>query len=285
MQLALPKGRMQEGVFRMLADAGIEVKTGAREYRPIIGLENYDVKLLKPQNIIEMLSVGSRDIGFAGLDWVQNLGLENQIVELLDTKLDPVKVIVAGKSREIYEAALNDKKHVIIASEYEKLTLDWIKAKGINATFVRSFGATESFPPEDADLIVDNTATGSTLKANGLEIFDVVTTSSTRLFCSVKAHQDPAKRQRIEDLVVLINSVLLARSKALIEFNVDSTNIDRLLENLPSMRAPSISKLHNDAGFAIRVAVDKVLVSTLVPQLKAAGATDILVNAARQIVR
>jgi ATP phosphoribosyltransferase len=193
-RLALPKGRMQEGVLKLLSDAGIDVRLGAREYRPSINLPNYDVKMLKPQNILEMLDIGSRDLGFAGHDWVLNLGVD--VIELLDTQMDPVRIVVAGRSPEIFEEAIKGTRQVIIASEYEKLTKDWIQRRGVNARFVRAYGATESFPPEDADLIVDNAATGSTLKANGLIVFDEVMRSSTRLFCSREAFNNPEKRKR-----------------------------------------------------------------------------------------
>jgi len=285
-RFALPKGRMQEGVFKLLEEAGMPVKLGAREYRPTLGSErNFDVKLLKPQNIIEMIWSGTRDVGFAGHDWVQNLGMAESLVELLDTKLDPVSIVVAGKSKEAFQEALEQKKPLVVASEYEKLTRDWIAAKGLNATFVKSFGATECFPPEDADIIVDNTATGSTLKANGLAILDIVATSTTRLYCSKAAYANPAKKQALDDLVVLINSVLLARKKALVEFNVESQYLEKILPVLPCMRSPTVSKLNGEDGYSIRIAVDRDSISALLPKLKSLGATDIMVTSARQIVK
>jgi len=162
-RLALPKGRMQEGVFKLLSDAVYPVRLGAREYRPTMSLPNFDVKLLKPQNILEMLDSGSRDIGFAGHDWVKNLGVD--VVEVLDLGLDPVQIVAAAPDPNVLEEARRSKKSIRIASEYEKVTKDWIRELDLNAKFVRTFGATESFPPEDADMIVDNSATGSTLKA------------------------------------------------------------------------------------------------------------------------
>eukprot|EP00475_Leptophrys_vorax_P003293 TRINITY_DN1192_c0_g1_i2.p1 TRINITY_DN1192_c0_g1~~TRINITY_DN1192_c0_g1_i2.p1 ORF type:complete len:278 (+),score=89.03 TRINITY_DN1192_c0_g1_i2:178-1011(+) len=277
---------MQDGVFKLLEEAGMPVKLGAREYRPTLGSNGkFDVKLLKPQNIIEMICSGTRDVGFAGHDWVQNLGLDESLVELLDTKMDPVSIVVAGKSKSLLDDAIAKSTHIVIASEYEKLTVDWIKAKGLNATFVKSFGATECFPPEDADIIVDNTATGSTLKANGLEILDTIAKSTTRLYCSKTAYADPDKRKALDDLVVLINSVLLARKKALVEFNVENQYLEPILPNLPSMRAPTVSQLHGGAGYSIRIAVDRDAISELLPRLKSLGATDIMVTSARQIVK
>lgn len=140
-----------------------------------------------------MLHNGTRDLGFAGADWVRNLGVD--VVELLDTGLDPVRIVAAGPDAKILEMA-KDGRHLRVASEYETITKEWIKEKGLNATFIRAFGATESFPPEDADIILDNTATGSTLAANGLHILDVAMTSSTRLFASKQALANPDKKKR-----------------------------------------------------------------------------------------
>ena len=150
--LALPKGSMQAGVLRLLEDAGLPVVLGARAYRPRFGLEGCECKLLKPQNIVEMLHAGSRDLGFAGADWVAEL--DGELIELLDTGLDPVR-IVAAAPEAILEDGVLPKAPLVVASEYERLTRAWIAERGLDATFVHSYGATEVFPPEDADCIVD----------------------------------------------------------------------------------------------------------------------------------
>jgi ATP phosphoribosyltransferase len=282
-RMALPKGRMQEGVIQLLRDAGIGVKFGAREYRPIVDMPNCDVKLLKPQNILEMLHVGSRDIGFAGHDWVLNLGVD--VVEVLDLGLDPVRLVAASPNENILIEAERSGRKLLIASEYEKVTKNWIEKQGLNATFVRTYGATESYPPEDADLILDNTATGSTLKANGLKIVAEVLKSSTRLYCSRAAYNDPNKRQEIEQFILLLKSVLLARKMAVVEFNVREEILESVLSNdLPCMRAPTVSKLFHDAGYSVAIALPRTQVSTVLPMLKRQGATDIILLPAEQII-
>jgi ATP phosphoribosyltransferase len=179
LKLAIPKGRMYDGVVSLLAEAGVHISQTARNYRPHANLEGFEVKILKPQNIVEMLQAGSRDLGFAGADWVAEL--DGDLVELLDTGLDPVRVVAAAPAPLLIGGTLPDQR-LVVASEYELLTRAWIKQSGLDARFVRSYGATEVFPPEDADLIVDNTATGSTLEANDLQIVDVLMKSSTRLY-------------------------------------------------------------------------------------------------------
>src|SRR3712207_2953722 len=215
--LALPKGRMEEGVRQLLGDAGIKLTFDRRGYRPSLSLEGFETKILKPQNIVEMLHGGSRDLGFAGADWVAEQGVE--LVELLDTGLDPVR-IVAAAAPEFLVSGRPRPGPFLVATEYERLTKGWLAARGHGGRVVRSYGATEVFPPEDADCVVDNTATGATLKANGLTIFDEVMRSSTRLYAHPRSLEQPAKRALIEHFVLLARSVLDARKRVMVEVNV-----------------------------------------------------------------
>jgi ATP phosphoribosyltransferase len=279
--LALPKGRMQDNVLRLLADAGINVHVGTRGYRPKISLPGFETKILKPQNIAEMLHFGSRDVGFAGADWVAELKLE--LVELLDTGLDPVRIVAAAPENILVNDKL-PKQKLLVASEYEQLTRNWISTSGLDATFVRSFGATEVFPPEDADCIVDNTATGSTLEANQLRIVDTLMLSSTRLYASPKAFEDPAKREKLEWLKLLLTAVLEARQRVMIEVNISGQRLDSLVDILPCMREPTIAPLHGEAGFAVKAAVPRKDLPTLIAQIKQVGGTDIVVSDLSQIV-
>ena len=142
--LALPKGSMEAGVLRLLEDAGLPVSLDARAYRPLLGLEGYECKLLKPQNIVEMLHAGSRDLGFTGADWVAEL--DGKLIELLDTGLDPVRIVAAAPESALQDGALPDTP-LVVASEYERLTRAWIAERRLTARFVHSYGATEVFPP------------------------------------------------------------------------------------------------------------------------------------------
>lgn len=281
LRLGLPKGRIQEGVLRLLSEAGIEVRAGARSYRPSCSLPDVEVKILKPQNIVEMLQAGTRDVGFAGADWVAELGAE--VVELIDTGLDPVRLVLAAP-RDLLEDERLPSGPLVVASEYERLTRAWFSARGEPFTFVRSFGATEVFPPEDADCIVDNTATGSTLEANDLAIVDELLRSSTRMYASPRALEDPVLRRAIEELVTLVRSVLEARRRVMLEINVSAARLDTLVALLPCMRKPTVSSLHGEEAYAVKAAVPRTSLPALIPQLRAAGGTDILVSSLTQIV-
>ena len=278
--LALPKGRMEQGVLALLADAGIRVTFGRRGYRPGLSLAGFETKILKPQNIVEMLHLGSRDVGFAGADWVAELSAE--VVELLDTGLDPVAVVAAA-APEFADGGLA-RAPFVVASEYQRLTRAWLERRGLRATFVHSYGATEVFPPEDADCIVDNMTTGETLKANGLVIVDELMRSSTRLYAHPQALEQPAKRERLETLVLLLRSVLDARERVMLEVNVAAECLEAVIDVLPSMREPTMAPLHGDQGFALKAAVPRKDLPRVIPAIKARGGTDIVVTALAQIV-
>jgi ATP phosphoribosyltransferase len=280
-RLALPKGRMNKGVIGLLTDAGIEVRASDRGYRPGISMAGFEVKILKPQNIVEMLAHGSRDVGFAGADWVAEKGVE--LVELLDTGLDAVSMVVAAPEDLIEDGEL-PKRRLVVASEYERLTAEWIQKSGIDATMVRSYGATEVFPPEDADIIVDLKSTGATLRANQLVVVGTIMTSSTRMYASRAAMQDPDRRELIEGLVLLMQSVLEARRRVMVEVNVTNENLEAVVAILPCMREPTLSPLRGGAGYAVKAAVPREDLPRVIPEIKRRGGTDVVVMQLTQIV-
>jgi ATP phosphoribosyltransferase len=281
LRLGLPKGSMQDTVFALLADAGIHLRLGPRDYRPTLSLPGLEAKVLRPQNILEMLDAGSRDVGFAGADWVAEL--EVNVVELLDTGLDPVRLVAAAPVELLVDGKL-PARPLVVASEYERLTRKWIGECRLNARFVRSYGATEAFPPEDADCIVDNTATGSTLRANGLEIVAEIMTSSTRLYGSPAVLNDPQRRPAVDQLVTLLRSVLDARRRVMLEVNVPGNKLEEVVALLPCMREPTIAPLHGNAGYAVKAAVPREQLPSIITALKAHGGTDVVVTTLSQIV-
>ncbi len=281
LRLALPKGRMQEGIFALLADAGIHVRVGSRGYRPQVSLAGIDTKILKPQNVVEMLGAGSRDVGFAGADWVRELGAD--VVEVLDTGLDKVRLVAAAPAGMLVDGR-PPRRTLVIASEYERITREWMNSSGYDARFVRSYGATEVFPPEDADCIVDIAASGDTLRAQNLVVFAELMNSSTRLYASRGAWNDRAKRAAIDRLAMLLGSVLEARRRVMLEVNVGRAALESVIAVLPCMREPTVSTLHGEAGYAVKSAVPRADLPTLIPEIKARGGTDIVVTQLSQIV-
>ncbi len=270
---------MQKGVLELLRQAGVRIRVGERSYRPSLDLPDVDAKLLKHQNVIEMLQMGSRDLGFAGADWVREMGAD--LVELLDTGLDPVRLVAAAPPGWRPEAG----RRVVVASEYAVATRDWIGSQSFSARFIRSYGATEAFPPEDADVIVDNTATGTTLRGNGLVVLDELARSSTRLYANPDALKDPRKGKRLEDFALLIGSALEARARVMLEVNVSLEDLDGVVAALPAMREPTVARLHQGGGYAVRAAVPRKGLPELILRIRRKGGSDLVVTQPVQIAR
>jgi ATP phosphoribosyltransferase len=281
LRLALPKGRMQEAVHDLLADAGIRLTAGERAYRPELGHPELDAKILKPQNIVEMLQAGSREIGFTGADWVSEMGAE--LVELLDTGLDPVRVVLAAPPELLVDGRLPDRP-LVIATELVQVTRRWAAGRGLQARVVRSYGATEVFPPEDADAIVDISATGATLRAHGLHVVEEILSSSTRLFAAASVLADPERRAAADRLVMLLRSALEARRRVMVEVNVAPDRLEAVVGILPCMREATVAPLHGSAGYAVRAAVPRDTLPGLIPEIKEQGGTDVVVTRLAQIV-
>lgn len=280
LKILLPKGRIYEGVIALLNGAGIKVDLPERAYRPTVNQDDLEAKVMKPQNIGKLLELGAHDVGFTGRDWIQETNAD--VEEIMDLGFDKVRIVAAVPN------AMDDHtlatQRVIVATEYEHIARRWLESKKMNFLIVRTYGATEVFPPDDADMIIDNTATGRTLMENGLRIVDTILQSSTCLFASKAAMKDPAKKQKIMELKMLFEAVLNARDRVMLEMNCAKEKFDALVKGLPAMRSPTVSPLYGDNGFALKIAVKKSEVPTLLPRLRELGATDILEYELRKVL-
>ncbi|MFP4424158.1 MAG: ATP phosphoribosyltransferase [Candidatus Woesearchaeota archaeon] len=272
-KLALPKGRLTEGVIELLSETGLKIQKKDRSYRLTSNDSDLDIKMFKTQNIPKLVELGSQDIAFTGADWV--IEQDADIEELLDLRFNPVRII-AAVSQDIDIEDIK-RKTIRVASEYENITRKYLKEKGYKFVFIRSYGATEVFIPEDADMIIDNTSSGSTLKANNLKVIDTVIESSTRFIANRDSMRDLQKNRKINNLLMLMKSAIEARKRVLLEMNVSSKKLDSLLPILPCMKSPTVSKLFSEEGYAVKIAIEKDRVPGLIPLLKEKGATDILV--------
>ncbi len=277
LKMTLPTGHTEEKVLDLLKQIGLKFLSNGRSYRPLCSDKRIEAKMLKAQNIPGLVALGRHDCGFTGYDWIVEQNAD--VVELIDLGFDPVKIVAAMPEELGDFASLRSKKSdrpLVIASEYRKLALDFIKKWELPAVFVQAYGATEALPPEDADIIIDNTSSGRTLHHNRLIVIDELMESSTRFICNKQALSDPIKRARLEELTMLMKSTIQARTKVLLEMNVSTQDFERIVNSLPCMRAPTVSQLHNGNGFAIKVAVPVEQVPALIPKLVEMGAQDIL---------
>lgn len=281
LKLALPKGRIFERVQALLNDCGLGIRLPERGYRPSCADDRLQIKVLKAPNVASLIGLGSHDLGFTGHDWVQESGAE--VVELLDLGFDPVRIVAAVHESTPFED-LRKRERLVVVSEYEQLSRQWLEQQNIRFHFMRSHGATEVFPPEDADLVVDNSASGRTLQENRLTVVATLLESTTRLVAHPRAMDDVHKRRVIDELVLLMKAVLDGRDRVLLEMNVTEAGLAELVAKLPAMKSPTVAKLYGQAGYAVKVAVRKSEVARLIPELKRLGASDILETDIRKVV-
>lgn len=272
LKMVVPKGKLFNKVEDLLSEVGLTLIGDSRNYRPTLYGCDIEVKLLKSQNIPEMVALGQHDIGFAGMDWI--IEQEADVDVLMDLGFNPVRLVSCIP--EDWEWDEVKQRNIIVASEYKKIAGDYLKKLGVPFNLLRAYGATEVFPPEDADMIIDNTSTGSTIRANRLKIVDTVMESSTQFIANKEVMSDPEKRQQIDDLLLLMKGVMNGRKRVLLEMNCGQDNVEQVVDLLPAMRAPTVSQLYNSDGFAIKAAIEKKLTKDLLPKLISAGATDIL---------
>ncbi|NVJ50191.1 MAG: ATP phosphoribosyltransferase [Gammaproteobacteria bacterium] len=272
LKLVLPKGRISNKVIQLLNEMGITLVGDERNYRPAASGFDLEVKLLKSQNIPSLVELGQHDIGFAGQDWIYERRCEVEVIKELG--FDPVRIVACIP--EDWDFAEVKQRKVIVASEYKQIATDYLERNGFDYQLLRSYGATEVFPPEDADMIIDNTSTGTTIRANRLKIVDEVMRSATQFIANKQVLRDPGKRREIDDLLTVMQAVLNGRERVLLEMNCNDQSIEKIVQLLPAMRSPTVSRLYNEEGFAIKAAVPKKDIQSLLPALIAAGATDIL---------
>jgi ATP phosphoribosyltransferase len=280
LRILIPKGRIYDNVARLFSEAGIPISLADRTYRPHLGASWLDAKIMKPQNVGELLELGSHDAGFTGLDWITESGAQAE--EIMDLGFDRVRIVAAVPSEVSVEAL--KKRVLVVATEYVNIAGAWLSAGGFRYRIVRTYGATEVFPPDDADMIIDNTSSGQTLRDNGLRILDTILESSTRFVASRAALADSEKRGRIEELAMLFRAVLDGRDKVMLEMNVSKESFEALIAGLPAMRSPTVAPLHGNEGFAVKIAVSKNEVPVLISKLKKLGAGDIVEYELRKVV-
>lgn len=286
LRVLLAKGRIYESVYELLNDVGISIHLPDRTYFPTTNQEDLFFQVVKPQITSALLASDKADVGFSGKDWVYENGVEDKIEEIMDLGFDPVRIVAAIPNTVDYDSLI--KKPVTIATEYQNLSKKWVDDKKINGTIFRTWGTSEGFVQDNensiAQILIDNTSTGSSLRANNLKIVDTLMTSSTRMYASKQAMKNPEKKQKILELKMLFESVLNARSRVMLEMNVSRENFENLIKSLPSMKSPTVSPLFGDDGFAVKIAVKKSEVPVLLPKLQKLGATDILEYELRKVM-
>jgi len=281
LKLVIPKGSLEAQTLRLFEEADLRVRRGSdRDYHGTIDDDRIErVSILRPQEIPLYVQDGLFDLGITGQDWIAETGADLEVLTTLTYAKTGTghgtKVVLAVPNEHPANSAKGIPPGTRISTEFVELTKKAFADLGIDVRVSWSFGATEAKVPEIVDAIVDVTETGSTLRAHGMKIIETLLTSDPVLVANREAAADHAKRAAMDDIVTLLRGAIEAEGRVLIKLNVTQDHLDAVLAVVPSMKAPTVSPLA-EGGFAIETVVDKRGVNRLIPQLKAAGASDIL---------
>jgi len=278
LKLGLPKGSLQESTLKLFRKAGYHISISSRSYYPSFDDPEIEAMLIRAQEMAGYVENGILDCGLTGRDWImeQNVSV-HEVAELIYAKegLRPVKWVIAvpndSKIKTVKD--LNGKR---IATELVGFTKRFLKSRGVKAVVDFSWGATEVKPPHLADAIVELTETGASLKANNLRVIETILESSTRFVANKKAWNDKWKRQKMENIVMLLKGALAAEEKVGLKMNVSARYLKRVMSLLSAMHSPTISALSDEGWNALEVMINEKQVRELIPKLKKAGASAIV---------
>jgi ATP phosphoribosyltransferase len=278
LKLGLPKGSLQESTLKLFKKAGYHITVSGRSYYPSFDDSELDAMLIRAQEMARYVEAGVLDCGLTGKDWIMEQNAEvHEIAELIYAKegLRPVKWVIAVPNDSKIKT-LKDLNGKRIATELVGFTKRYLKSKGIKAEIDFSWGATEVKPPHLADAIVEITETGASLRANNLRIIETVLQSSTRFIANKKAWQDKWKRQKMENIAMLLKGALAAEVKVGLKMNVPMKSLKRVMTLLSAMHSPTISALSDKGWYALEVMIEEKIVRDIIPKLKKAGASGIV---------
>ena len=281
LRLVLPKGSLEKSTLELFTSAGLSVSRGSDvDYKGMIDDPRVEsVRILRPQEIGRYVADGLFDLGITGRDWIEET--ESHVETLGQLRYSknterPVRIVVAVPEESPWNSVSDLPQGVKVSTEYPSLTSKYFLSKGVDADIQLSYGATEAKAPEIVDAVVDITETGRALRAAGLKIIDIILTSHTELIANPASFADPEKRQAMEQIRTLLQGVLDARGKVMVKMNVLSDNLGQVLDKLPSMKSPTVNELSKGDGFAVETVVEKDQINILIPDLREAGATDII---------
>ena len=284
--LGLPKGSLQESTFHLFEKAGFRIRKTSRSYFPSIDDDEIDSMMMRAQEIARYVEQGVLDCGLTGYDWVvENNAKVVDVADLIYSKqsMRPVKwVLAVPKDSKIRSP--KDLKGKRIATEVVNITKKYLKKHGVGADVEFSWGATEAKPPLLADAIVEVTETGSSLRANNLRIVDTLMQSNTKLIANKKAWADKAKKEKIQELVMLLQAAIASEEKVGLKMNVELADLDKVLKVLPALTKPTISQLSDEDWAAVDTIIDERKVRDLLPVLKKNGACGIVEYSLNKII-
>ncbi|MGB9613800.1 MAG: ATP phosphoribosyltransferase [Candidatus Margulisiibacteriota bacterium] len=286
LKFGIPKGSLQEATFELFKKAGWVIRPTERSYFPEVNDPELEILLIRAQEMARYVEDEVLDCGLTGIDWVMESGCRvRKVADLIYAKqgLRKVRWVLAVPENSKIKS-VKDLKGKRIATELVNVTKKWLKEKGVKATVEFSWGATEAKPPELADAIVELTETGASLKANHLKIIDTILESNTVVIANQKCLDDSWKKEKLNNIVLLLQGALNAETKVGIKMNVMKSRLRQILGLLPALQTPTIAELSNPDWVDVDSVVDENLVRDLIPKLKKAGARGIVEYSLNKVI-
>ncbi|WP_010581817.1 ATP phosphoribosyltransferase [Schlesneria paludicola] len=278
LKLGIPAGNLQEATAELFKKAGYNIKFSSRSYYPEIDDSEIECMLIRAQEMARYVEQGVLDAGITGYDWIlENNAQVHQVCELMFSKVSrrPVRWVLCVPNDSPVKS-VKDLEGKRIATEAVGMTRQYLEKHGVKAQVEFSWGATEVKPPKLADAIVEITETGNSLRANNLRIVDELMQSTTRMIANNAAWGDTWKREKLENIALMLQGCLAAEGKVGIMMNVRRTDLASVIRELPALQKPTVSSLSDPDWVDVNTIVDESFVRKIVPRLKAAGARGIV---------
>ena len=285
LKLGIPKGSLEKATYDLLGRAGFNISSSGRSYFPSIDDEQINLITLRAQEMSRYVEDGVLDAGFTGYDWVMENGSNvKEVCELLYSKATskPARWVLAVANESDIQKP-EDLAGGIIATELVNVTQKYFREKGIDLKIEFSWGATE-VKARLVEAIVELTETGSSLIANNLRVIDTVMTSTTRFIANNNSWKDDFKREKIENIAILLNAAIDAKTKVGMKMNVKRADLDTILKILPAEKSPTVSDLADSEYVAIEIIIGDSVERQLIPQLKRAGASGIFTYPLNKVI-
>jgi ATP phosphoribosyltransferase len=279
LRLGIPKGSLQDATIQLFARAGFSIYPNGRSYSATTDDPEIECMLIRAQEMARYVEHGVLDAGLTGYDWVVESGLQVvTVADLIYAKQSQgrkVRWVLAVPEDSPYRKA-EDLANCIIATELVSVTRNYFEARSIPVQVEFSWGATEVKPPTLADAIVEVTETGSSLRANRLRIIETVLESNTQLIANAKAWEDQQKRQKIQNIALMLCGAIAAQGRVGLMLNVEKKDLANVLAVLPALKRPTVSALSDDDWVAVNTILEENVVRDVIPRLKAANAQGIV---------
>lgn len=278
LKLGIPKGSLEEATVKLFGRAGYNIKIKSRSYFPTIDDDEIECMLIRAQEIARYVADGVLDAGLTGKDWIiENRADVVEIADLVYSKQStrPVRWVLAVPNDSSIQS-VKDLQGKRIATEAVNMTVDYLKKHGVTAHVEFSWGATEVKAPRLVDAIVEITETGSSLRANNLRILETLMESNTKFIMNPNAYKDEWKKEKVSRLVLMLKGAMAANGKVGLMMNVPRSSLEAVMKILPQGKKPTVSQLSDENWVDLNVILEEKLVREIVPDLKKAGAEDIV---------